>query len=223
MAALFARTSDRSTATVAAEAAHHLLGSRLYWWIVVGVLAMVIVARVAFVPIVVTGLFWMVAGYVLLLQAPRLPEPSGAETTARVRSVTLVTKSPSPALFESPPLTCVLVGIHDQAGGAIHQVVQLQVPVPGRPDSLLAVDAVDSGSVAGLAVDAMLPVRYPTNDARGALLTNGTRTFVVRNRYHYLPAVIVVPLLGVLGGLGFSLAAQAPSRSRSGAPAESAA
>ena len=92
---LFARTPDRSTATVAAEAAHHLLGSRLLWWIVVGVLAMVIVARVGIVPIVVTGLFWMVAGYVLLLQAPRLPEPSGAETTARVRSVTLVTKSPA--------------------------------------------------------------------------------------------------------------------------------
>jgi hypothetical protein len=199
---LFARTPDRSTATVAAEAAHHLLGSRLLWWILVGVLAMVIVARIGMVPIVVTGLFWMVAGYVLLLQAPRVPEPSGAETTARVRSVTLVTKSParrSPSrrrsrAFRSESTTRLAVP---------YQVVQLQVPLPGRPDSLLAVDAVDSGSVAGLAVDAMLPVRYPTNDARAALLTNATRTFVVRNRYHYLPAVIVVPLLGVLGGWGF--------------------
>ena len=65
---LFARTPDRSTATVAAEAAHHLLGSRLLWWIGVGVIAMVIAARIGIVPIVVTGLFWMVAGYVLLLQ-----------------------------------------------------------------------------------------------------------------------------------------------------------
>ena len=68
----------------------------------------------------------------------------------------------------------------------------------------------------------MLPVRYPTNDARGALLTNGTRTFVVRNRYHYLPAVIVVPLLGVLGGWGFR-SRRKRRVDRSGTPAESAA
>src|SRR5262245_6896944 len=33
MLPLFARTPDRSTATVAAEAARQLLGSRLLWWI----------------------------------------------------------------------------------------------------------------------------------------------------------------------------------------------
>ena len=199
---LFARTPDRSTTTVAAEAAHHLLGSRLLWWIGVGVPAMVIAARIGIVPIVVTGLFWMVAGYVLLLQAPRVPAPSGVETTARVRSVTLVTKSParrSPSrrrsrAFRSESATRLAVP---------YEVVQLQVPVAGRPDSLLAVDAVDSGSVSGLAVGAMLPVRYPTDDARGALLSEGTRTFIVRNRYHYLPAVVVVPLLGMLAGWGF--------------------
>jgi hypothetical protein len=202
MLPLFARTSDRSTATVAAEAAHQLLGSRLLWWIVVGIVAMVIAARIGMAPLVATGLGWMIAGYVLLLQAPRVPEPSGVETTARVRSVTLVTKSParrSPSrrrsrAFRSESATRLAMP---------YQVVQLQVPVQGRPDSLLAVDAVDSGSVAGLAVGVMLPVRYPTDDARGARLTDGTRTFVVRNRYHYLPAVIVVPLLGVLGGWGF--------------------
>jgi hypothetical protein len=192
---LFARTPDRSTATVAAEALHRLLGSRLLWWFGVGILAMVIAARIGIAPIVVTGLGWMVAGYVLLLQAPRVPEPSGVETTARVRSVTLVTKSParrSPGrrrsrAFRSESATRLAMP---------YVVVQLQ-------DSLVAVDAVDSGSVAGLAVGAMLAVRYPADDARGALLTEGMRTFVVRNRYHYLPAVIVLPLLGMLGGWGF--------------------
>jgi hypothetical protein len=202
MLPLFARTQGRSTATVAAEATQQLLGSRLLWWIVIGILAIVIAARIGMVPIVSAGLGWMVAGYVLLLEAPRVPEPSGVETTARVRSVTLVTKSParrSPGrrrsrAFRSESTTRLAVP---------YQVVQLQVPVPGRSDSLLAVDAVDSGSVAGLAAGATLPVRYPADDARGALLTEGARTFVVRNRYHYLPAVIGVPLLGVLGGWGF--------------------
>jgi len=199
---LFARTPDRSTATVAAEAAHHLLDSRLLWWIGGGVLAMVIAARIGMALIVVTGLFWMVAGYVLLLRAPPVPEPSGVEATARVRSVTLVTKSParrSPSrrrsrAFRSESTTRLAVP---------YQVVQLEVPVGGQQDSLLAVDAVDSGSVAGLAVGAMLRVRCPKEDARAALLTEGTRTFVVRNRYHYLPAVVVVPLIGMLGAGGF--------------------
>ena len=197
---LLARTPDRSTATVAADAAHHLLGSRLLWWIGGGAIAMVIAARIGIVPIVVAGLFWMAAGYVLLLRAPPVPEPRGVETTARVRSVTLVTKSPVRRSrsrsrgFRSESTTRLAMP---------YQVVQLQVPVPGRADSLLAVDAVDSGSVAGLAVGAMLPVHYPKDDARAALLTEGTKTFVVRNRYHYLPAVVVVPLIGMLGAWGF--------------------
>jgi hypothetical protein len=197
---VFARTPDRSTATVAVEATHHLLGSRLLWWVAGGILAMLIVARIGIVPIVVTGLLWMAAGHVLLLRAPPVPEPSGVETTARVRSVTLVTKSPAHRTrtrrraFRSESATRLAVP---------YQVVQLQVPVPGRPDSLLAVDAVDSGSVARLTVGAVLLVRYPTDDAREARLTDGTRTFVVRNRYHFLPAVVGLPLLGMLGGWGF--------------------
>ena len=198
---LFVRTPDRSTATVAAEAAHHLLGSRLLWWIGGGVVAMVITARIGIAPIVVTGLFWMVAGYVLLLRAPRVPEPSGVEAAARVRSVTLVTKSPARRTRSRRSR-----GLRSESTTRLavpYQVVQLQVPAPRQPDSLLAVDAVDSGSVAGLAVGAMLRVRYPKDDARAALLTEGTRTFVVRNRYHYLPAVVVVPLIGMLGAWGF--------------------
>ena len=73
----------------------------------------------------------------------------------------------------------------------------------GRPDSLLAVDAVDSGSVAGLAFGAVLRVRYATDDPRAALLTEGTRTFVAQNWYHYVPIVIGLPLIGMLGAWGF--------------------
>src|SRR5688572_5522285 len=42
---LIARTPDRSTATVAADAARQLLGSRLLWWVACGALGMVIAAR----------------------------------------------------------------------------------------------------------------------------------------------------------------------------------
>jgi hypothetical protein len=198
---LFARTPDRSTATIAAEAAHHLFGSRLLWWIGGGVVAMVIAARIGILPILVAGVFWMVAGYLLLLQAPRLLKPSGAEAAARVRSVTLITKSPARRTGSRRSR-----GLRSESATRLampYQVVQLQVPVPGRADSLLAVDAVDSGSVAGLAVGAMLRVRYPKDDARVALLTEGARTFVVHNRYHYLPAVVAVPLIGMLGAWGF--------------------
>jgi hypothetical protein len=215
---LIARTPDRSTATVAAEAAQHLLGSRLLWWVGSGVLAMVIAARVGVVLIVAAGLLWTVAGYGLLLGAPRVLEPIGVESTARVRNVTLVTKSPArrtkrrrSRAFRSESTTRLEVP---------YQVVELQVPVQGRPDSLLAVDAVDSGSVAGLAFGAVLRVRYPADDPRAALLTGGRRTFVARNRYHYLPIVIGLPLIGMLGAWGFRRRRyRSADRSGTGAPA----
>jgi hypothetical protein len=65
------------------------------------------------------------------------------------------------------------------------------------------VDAVDSGTVAGLAVGAVLSVRYGSGNARAARLTLGSRTFVQRNRYHYLPIVVGLPLLGMAGAYGF--------------------
>ena len=112
---LIARTPDRSTATVAAEAVQQLLGSRLLWWVGGGVLAMLIAARIGIVPIVAAGLLWMVAGYVLLLQAPRAPEPTGVESTARVRNVTLVSKSPARRTKRRRAPASVPVGVHHPA------------------------------------------------------------------------------------------------------------
>jgi hypothetical protein len=146
-------------------------------------------------------MLWIVAGFVILLRAPRVPEPSGVESRARVRAVTLVTKSPArrtkrrrARAFRSESTTRLEVP---------YQVIELQVPVQERPDSLLSVDAVDSGSVDNLAIGVVLRVRYPSDDPRTAQLTDGTRTFVVRNRYHYLPIVIGLPLIGMLGAWGY--------------------
>jgi hypothetical protein len=199
---LFARTADRSTATVAAEAARQILGSNLIVWAGLGLLAMVIAARIGMLPAVVTGLVWLAAGYIWLLRSPSIPTPAGAEATARVSRVTLVTKSPARR-------TAVRRRMRASRSDAIrrlalpYQVVELQVPLRGRPDSMVAVDAVDSGSVAGLAVGAVLPVRHPPGNAREARLTAGARTFMERNRYHFLPGVVLLPLIGILGAYGF--------------------
>ena len=198
---LYARTPDRSTATVAAEATRQVLGSRLLWWLGCGVLAMGIAARVGIVPIVVTGLLWMAWGYGLLLRMPQVPVPTGAEGTARVRGITLVTKSPARASKRRRARSYSSESVRRLA--VPYQVVELLVSVPGRPDSVVAVDAVDSGSVAGLAFGAVLRVRHPSDDPRAAILTTGRRTFLARNRYHLLPAVLAVPLIGMLGAWGF--------------------
>ena len=198
---LIARTPDRSTATVVGEAARQLLGSRLLWWVGCGVLAMVIAARVGMAPIVVTGLLWMAWGYTLLLRMPEVPVPTGAETTARVRGVTLVSKSPARVSKRRRSRSYSSESVRRLA--VPYQVIELQVPVRGRPDSVVAVDAVDSGSVAGLAFGAVLRVRHPPDDPRAAMVATGTRSFVARNRYHFLPAVLALPLIGTLGAWGF--------------------
>jgi hypothetical protein len=53
------------------------------------------------------------------------------------------------------------------------------------------------------------------------MLAVGTRRFLDRNRYHYLPAAIGVPAIGVLAALGFRWRrrrAGAPSTAGSAAP-----
>jgi hypothetical protein len=68
---------------------------------------------------------------------------------------------------------------------------------------VLAVDAVDSGSVAGLEHGVALPVRLDPSSPRDAQLAGGTRRFVEANRYHFLIPVIGCGLLGTLAGLTY--------------------
>jgi hypothetical protein len=51
-------------------------------------------------------------------------------------------------------------------------------------------------------VGATLPIRYDKRDPRQARLTQGTRTFVERNRYHYLVPILGVGAIGVLFAWG---------------------
>jgi hypothetical protein len=207
---LFARASDRSTATVAREAAQRVGIVPLLLWLGCGIAGLWIAARVGTIPVVAGGLLWMAAGYPVLLWAPASPTPSGSEGTARVSAITLVTKSPERARggrrrarAEWRRLTMP------------YQVAQLLLPT-GRSDTVLAIDAVDSGSVRGLSIGADLPVRYDPDEPRNARLVSGTRSFIQRNRYHYLPLAIGVPALGMFAALGFRW------RRRRGAPSAAA-
>ena len=218
---LFARTSDRSTATVAREAAARVGIIPLLLWAIAGVAGMWIAARVGSVAVIAGGLAWMAAGFPVLLRAPAPAMPSGAESTARVEVVTLVTKSP--ARRSSGRRRRVIRSDWMRQLAIPYQVVQLRLATPGRPDTVLVVDAVDSGSVAGLAVGAALPVRYDPQKPRNARLVQGTRKFIERNRYHFLPGVIGVPALGMLAGLGFRWGRRRSVRSSSERPAAEAA
>jgi hypothetical protein len=83
-----------------------------------------------------------------------------------------------------------------------YQIVEFRYIVPGWRDSVQAVDAVDSASVAGLAFGATLPVRYDPAAPREARLAQGTRTFHERNRYHLMVSYIGVGVVGMLVAWG---------------------
>jgi hypothetical protein len=116
-----------------------------------------------------------------------------------VGGVTLVDKSPGRAYRST----------HSRIGGfnrrleVPYQVVELLVPVRGGRDTVLAVDAVDSGSVNGLAHGARLPVRLDPASPRDAQLAGGTRRFLEANRYHFLIPVLGCGILGTFAGLGY--------------------
>lgn len=197
---LYARAADRSTATVAREAALRSGIIPLLLWIACGVAGIWIAARIGTLAVVAAGLGWMAAGFPVLCPAPIPAGPATSETRARVAAVTLVTKSPARSNTRRRGRR---TGTTIRRLALPYQVVQLRLASPGHADSVLAVDAVDSGSVPGLLVAAQLPVRYDPAAPREARLVHGTRRFVERNRYHFLPAVIALPTLGVLAALGF--------------------
>lgn len=194
---LLARAADRSTATVVRELGQRVMADQELapplLWFGAGFLLLWIGSRVATGAVFGIGLVWLAAGYRLLFPAPPPVSLSSAEGLARVEAISLVDRAPERrgtrrVRLRRSPDTFMRLKVP-------YQVVQLKVPVPGRPDSALAVDAVDSGSTPGLAFGALLRVRVDPAAPREARLAEGTREFMVRNRYHYL-----VPILGA-GGL----------------------
>ena len=196
----YARTADRSTAQVLREALSVFLDDSfltpLLTWLVMGGAALWILAHFATEAVFLAGVTWIVAALFLLFPAPSPIRLGAAETSARIEDVRLVTKSPSGRYVRTHGGTgSVDLGFRNLAGP--YQVVQFRLVVPGRRDSVLGVDAVDSASVPDLGVGATLPVRYDPRMPRDARLRVGSRTFRERNRYHLRWPVVGVGTLVV--------------------------
>jgi hypothetical protein len=84
-----------------------------------------------------------------------------------------------------------------------YEVVQLRFAPEGRTDSVVAVDAVDSATVAGLQIGAIVPIGYDPAAPREARMTLGSRTFRERTRYHMLGPMVGIGLLGMLAAWGW--------------------
>jgi hypothetical protein len=149
------------------------------------------------IPVLAAGAGWLAAGHSLLFSPLSREGPRPTQAMAQVRGITLVDKSP--ARVHSRRWTS---GFNRRLE-VPYQVVELLVPVRGGRDTVLAVDAVDSGSVAGLANGAMLSVRLDRAAPRDAQLAGGTRRFVKANRYHFLIPVIGFGILGTLAALTY--------------------
>ncbi len=211
---IFARLADRTTATVLRDVGAKVADWDWLVWLPTGAVALWVAARIGTVPVLAVGLVWLAAAVPLFFQ-PRLPVvPSGAEAMAQVQWTSLVDRTPRRA------------GRGRRSGRSVrrklpapYQVVLLRFLPAGRTDSVLAADAVDSGSVPGLAHLAMLRVRYDPRAPREARLAEGTRTFPERNRYYDL-----FPVLSVVGiGVFMALVWRVRRRRKSAAPAGRAA
>lgn len=220
---LLARAADRSTGQVFGDLAGRVGADPwllpFLLWLVGGVIALWIASRVATVAIVLAGLAWMALAFPIQFPASHPLPPVTTETTARVTAVTLITKAPA----RTRSRTRSRVGRSSSESvrrlAMPYEVVQLQFAPSGGPDSVIAVDAVDSASVAGLTAGAIVPIAYDPRSPREARMTLGTRTYRDRNRYHFLVPMLGVGLLGMLGAWGWRVGRR---RRRSSAAAGSA-
>jgi hypothetical protein len=198
----YARTADRATGQVLREALSVFLDDSfltpLLTWLVMGAAGLWILAQFTTAAVFVAGVIWIVAALFLLFPAPRPIRLGTAETRASIEDVRLVTKSPSGRYVRTHGGTGrVDLGFQNLAKP--YQVVRFRFAVPGRADSLLGADAVDSASVPDLGVGATLPVRYDPRTPRDARLRVGGRTFRERNRYHLRWPVVGTGALILLG------------------------
>ena len=201
----FARTSDRSTVTALREFAQAIAGMSIVVWLVAGGLGLWIAARVSTVTVIAMSLVWAAAAWPMFFTPTSRERPRPAEMMAEVRNITLVDRSPAriPQHRSGPQFNRRLA--------VPYQVVELKVLAEGR-DAVLAVDAVDSGSVNGLAIGTHHTVRLDPAAPRDAQLAGGTRRFAAENRYHFFIPVIGCVLLGTLAALGYRMRQRAPGR-----------
>lgn len=193
---LLARTSDRSTAGAVRDIAAGFVRIPLVAWVAAGVLSLWIASRLGVVPVFAVGAAWATAAWLLFFTPPSRERPRPAETMAEVQRITLVNRAPSRTRNRRPGRFRF-----DRRLDLPYQVVELHVPNESG-DTVLAVDAVDSGSVKGLVHNARLPVRLDPDAPRDARLAGGTRRFTEVNRYHFVGPVFGFVILGTLAASG---------------------
>jgi hypothetical protein len=202
---LLARAADRTTLQAGGDALGRLVSTPGLMpsvvWLLVGVVGLWIASWIATPLVVLIGLAWMGAGLLLLFPALSPSRAGPASTTARVAAVNLISKAPARNTSRRHRAPRAL-GDAARKLAKPYQVVQLRFSIPGHPDSALAVDAVDSGSVSGLQVGTEVPIRYDPQSPRDAQLAVGSRSYLERNRYHFRTPVIGMALLGILAAWG---------------------
>jgi hypothetical protein len=193
-----ARASDRSTVTALTEFTSALVTIPILAWLACGAVALWIAARLGTVPVLGVSAAWAAAAWMTLFTLPARDGARPAEALAEVRAITLVDRSPERVVHRRPHS-----GRFDNRLDTPYQVVQLALALGSAGDTVLAVDAVDSGTVQGLVHGARLPVRLDPAAPRGAQLAGGTRHFARANRFHFLIPVLGCVVLGALAGLTY--------------------
>jgi hypothetical protein len=193
-----ARTSDRSTVTALTEFGSALVTIPILAWVACGVLALWLAARLGMIPVVGVSAAWAVAAWTTLFSLPARDGARPAETLAEVRVITLVDRSPEHVVQRRAH-----TGRFDTRLAMPYEVVQLALWADNIGDTVIAVDAVDSGSVKGLAHGARLPVRLDPAAPREAQLAGGTRHFARANRFHFLIPVLGCVILGAIAALAY--------------------
>ena len=193
-----ARTSDRSTVTALAEFGSALAAIPILAWLVVGIAGLWIAARIGTMPVVAVSAAWAVAAWTMLFTLPSRDGSRPMAAVAEVRGITLVDRSP-----EHVRQTRTHTGRFNNRLAVPYQVVQLALMAGGAGDTVLAVDAVDSGSVKGLVHGARLPVSLDPAAPREAQLAGATRHFAGANRFHFLIPVLGCVILGALAALAY--------------------
>lgn len=200
---LVARPADASTLTLLRSLLHRVVKEgvvvRVLLWSAAGIVLLWIASHVATAAIGLAGLLWIAAAVPLLFPARAPVTLPPAATEARIEAISLVDRVPQRSITGRRYRT--RTGF-DRRLEIPYQVVQFRVAGPARAHSMLAVDAVDSGSVRGLVVGAALPARYDPTAPRHARLVGASREFAHRNRFHLLTPVAGICLLAMLGAWG---------------------
>lgn len=193
---IFGRLAGRTTAAWVVETGWRMLvGLRWPLWAVLGVMGLVGAYKLGRPAVVLAGAAWIAAATVLPGAYAPVARPAADWRPAEGRIVDL-------HLIDE-----ILDSRHSDGIDLLlpYYVVELGFVPAGARDTIVAVDAVDSGSVARLTHGTTVSILYDPRSPRSAVVTAGRRTYPVRNRPLYwffaavIPAALTILLVLALG------------------------